>query len=138
MCMNTCINVCLFLPHHMPFNKMEQENVCFFFFFFFFLLITFYYKNLTHAYIRTYKRTIKWLGLFVLLVYVRAGDPTCMRYRSGEVNYVYGCIYKCKVWFCHMSLNKREEGHLVIIISYTHTLPYIHSSMKMKHNMVRY
>ena len=31
------------------------------------------------------------------------------------------------VSFCHTSLNKKEEGHLVIIISYTHTLPYIHT-----------
>ena len=62
-------------------------------------MFLFYYTNLTHAYIRTYKRTIKWLGFFVLLVYVRAGDPTCMRYRSGEVNCVYGYIYKCMFVF---------------------------------------
>ena len=49
-----------------------------------------------HPYIQT---TMKWLGFFVWLVYVRAGDPACVRYRSGEVNYVYGYIYKCMFLF---------------------------------------
>ena len=29
------------------------------------------------------------LWLLVLLVDARAGDPACVRYRSGEINYVY-------------------------------------------------
>ena len=35
------------------------------------------------------------LLLLVLLVEARAGDHACMRYRSGEINYVHEHIYKC-------------------------------------------
>ena len=35
------------------------------------------------------------LLLLVLLVEARAGDPACVRYRSGEINYVHEYIYKC-------------------------------------------
>ena len=37
--------------------------------------------------------------LLVLLVDVRAAEPACLRYRSGEINYVHKCIYKCMFVF---------------------------------------
>ena len=37
--------------------------------------------------------------LLVLLVDARAGDPACVRYRSGEINYVHEYIYKCMFVF---------------------------------------
>ena len=37
--------------------------------------------------------------LLVLLVEARAGDPACVRYRSGEINYVHEYIYKCMFVF---------------------------------------
>ena len=39
------------------------------------------------------------LLLLVLLVNERAGDPACLRYRSGEINYVHEYIYKCMFVF---------------------------------------
>ena len=39
------------------------------------------------------------LLLLVLLVDERAGDPACLRYRSGEINYVHEHMYKCMFVF---------------------------------------
>ena len=39
------------------------------------------------------------LLLLVLLVNERAGDPACLRYRSGEINYVHEHMYKCMFVF---------------------------------------
>ena len=39
------------------------------------------------------------LLLLVLLVEARAGDTACVRYRSGEINYVHEYIYKCMFLF---------------------------------------
>ena len=30
----------------------------------------------------------------MVVYYVRACEPACMRYRSGDINYLYGYIYK--------------------------------------------
>ena len=46
------------------------------------------------------------LLLLVLLVDARAGDPACVRYRSGEVNYVHEYIYKCMFLFATSSAFK--------------------------------
>ena len=44
-----------------------------------------------------------------MCAFARTCDPACMIYRSGEVNYVYGYIYKCIFVFA------TESGFLMCV-----------------------
>ena len=47
-----------------------------------------------------------------VLVYRRACDAACIRCRSGEINYVYGYIYKCMLVFATVN----NVGFVVVAV----------------------